>query len=199
MNKKYGVWGLGVVGASVLSFLHKHAQELGVGSLTVMDARTPSAEEQNFLNALHVQFCPQSDRLSFFNTCDAIVPSPGIDIEQMSSFKHKMVEEVDLFFSTWPRKTIAVTGTVGKTSVVHMLSRVLEHNNVHLVTGGNSWNGMLNLVDNTTDYALLELSSFQLERASSIAPYSQLSQTYILIILIGIKRLSSIPWQNTTY
>ena len=81
-----------------------------------------------------------------------------------------MIEEVDLFYKEWKKPIIAVTGTVGKTSVVHLLSEILAHNGKNVATGGNIGTAMLDLLSQTAEYALLELSSFQLERADAFTP-----------------------------
>lgn len=170
MEKKYGIWGLGVVGKSVLRYLHAHAQEFSVKSLTVMDAKIPSPEDTLFLQSIGAHFVLETEKNTFFNDQDTIIPSPGIDIHEASAYTHKMTEEVDLFFKAWKKPLIAVTGTLGKTSIVHLLSHILEHNGLTIATGGNIGTGMLDLIDQQADYGLLELSSFQLERAVSFTP-----------------------------
>lgn len=117
MKKKYGVWGLGVVGKSVLKFLHARGF-----SLSVMDARRPSDEEQAWLESLGMSYFHDTERDAFFNSHDYIVPSPGIALPSELLSKYTFIEELDLFADAWESKLIAVTGTVGKTSTVHLLS-----------------------------------------------------------------------------
>ncbi len=170
MKKNYGVWGLGVVGKSVLQFLHSHSHHYAINKLMVMDKRTPTPDETTFLKKLNIEYINQTDQNRFFTSADHIIPSPGIDIREADSYKEKMIEEIDLFFDAWQKPLIAVTGTLGKTSVVHLLSRILEHNGIKLATGGNIGTGMLDLISQKAQYGLLELSSFQLERAKRFAP-----------------------------
>lgn len=166
-KKRYGVWGLGVVGKSVLKHLSAEGHEL-----SVMDKRTPSAEETEFLEELTIRYYPETERTHFFECNDHIVPSPGVPLDAMTTYSHKIIEELDLFAAAWKKPLIAVTGTIGKTSIVHMLSAILEHNTVSVATGGNIGTGMLDLIDDqhNVGYGLLELSSFQLERTRSFAP-----------------------------
>ncbi len=170
MKKNYGVWGLGVVGKSVLQFLYTHSRECKVAKLSVMDTRAPSQEEAHFLQKLGVSYVSEQERERFFIENDVIIPSPGIDTRTVSAHRHKIIEELDLFFDAWKKPLIAVTGTVGKTSVVHLLSTIVQHNGITLATGGNIGRGMLDLVGKEADYALLELSSFQLEHAQRFSP-----------------------------
>ena len=165
MQKKYGVWGLGVVGKSVLQFLRKN----GIKQLCVMDKRSPNSEEEIFLKKVGVEFIDQGEQERFFNENDYIIPSPGIDIGKMIN-KEKLIEEADLFYDAWKKSVIGVTGTLGKTSIVHMLGQILRKNGLNIQTGGNIGTGMLDLVDEDAESALLELSSFQLERTKRFAP-----------------------------
>ncbi len=163
----YGVWGLGIVGKSVLRYLHTQGHEL-----TVMDKRIPTAEEELFLKRLNVRFFPQTESSSFFSCNDYIIPSPGIPFQEAAGYSHKMIAELELFSAAWSKPLIAVTGTVGKTSVVHILSTLLKNNGIKVATGGNIGAGMLDLLDKQDDvtHGLLELSSFQLEDTNSFAP-----------------------------
>ncbi len=165
--KKYGIWGFGIVGKSVLRHLQKFDYEL-----SVMDRQMPAADELTSLQDAGILFFTQEAQTNFFTRNDVIIASPGIDISCAQPFLDKFVEEVDLFARDWKKPLIAVTGTLGKTSVVHMLSNILAANRLTVATGGNIGTGMLDLLSqqNESDYALLELSSFQLERARIVAP-----------------------------
>ncbi len=164
--KKYGVWGLGVVGKSVLKYLHtqKHL-------LSVMDQREPTDEEKAFLAAYNIAFIAQSEQDYFFSSNDYIVASPGIS-RCPTLHASKMREELDLFCEAWSKPLITVTGSLGKTSTVELLSQLLKKMNISVATGGNIGTGMLDLrLDQEhSDYALLELSSFQLGNTSLCAP-----------------------------
>ena len=74
MSKTYGVWGLGVVGTSVLRYLSAHAISLGLEKLAVLDSRAPTNEEQVLLQAINAHFYPQKDHIPFFELCDYVVP-----------------------------------------------------------------------------------------------------------------------------
>jgi UDP-N-acetylmuramoylalanine--D-glutamate ligase len=82
--------------------------------------------------------------------------------------------EIDLFQTAWNqekiKKTIAITGTLGKTSITHLLSTILNAQTETTITGGNIGIGMLDLVQSPLEQALLELSSFQLEHTKTFAP-----------------------------
>ncbi len=110
----------------------------------------------------------------FLNTHDIIIPSPGIDIRPWyQQYKNKWLSELDLLVQYWHKPIIAITGTAGKTTVTSMLSQLLAQYDIPVATGGNIGTPMLDLVaqQKQVDYALLELSSFQLEHAHNVAPH----------------------------
>ena len=68
---------------------------------------------------------------------------------------------------------VAVTGTNGKTTTVTMLNEVLTANGAHSVACGNNGHPLIEEVEDLTfnDYAVIEVSSFQLETLSSLRPH----------------------------
>lgn len=168
MKQNYGVWGLGVVGKSVLRYLLKNATQFNVNQLTVMDKRTPTPDEEQFLRQHGIIYISQDNLASFFASNDIIIPSPGIDLTNVSEHFHKIITEIDLFYDAWKNQKkyiIGVTGTIGKTTVVHLLSDLLKHNGFQVTTGGNIGIPMFDILNEPAPWALLELSSFQLEKA----------------------------------
>lgn len=172
MKKNYGVWGLGVVGKSVLEFLYANKEHYNIYQLSVIDKRQPTEEESQFLRQHGISYIPETQLHQFFSVHDVVIPSPGIDISEAMPYKDKLVEELDLFYENWQKPLIAVTGTLGKTSVVHLLDKLLQANGIKVATGGNIGTGMLDLLKQKgiADTALLEVSSFQLERTKHFAP-----------------------------
>lgn len=167
MRQKIGIWGLGVVGKSVVKHVANHNC-----LLQVTDKRHPSEEEAQLLYKHNATYVPYENLVEFLEHNDIIIPSPGIDLRPYSQFAHKWVTELDLFYKAWHKPIIAVTGTIGKTSIVHLLTKILEHYEIKPATGGNIGLGMLDLISHKENYdtALLELSSFQLEHTTTFTP-----------------------------
>lgn len=163
-NKKIGIWGFGVVGASTVRYLHP----LGA-QLQVLDNRNLTPEEQALLTAYNIPWFNTDALPTFLEHNELIVPSPGIDLRPYAHYQSKWLSELDLFRAAYPKPIIAITGSVGKTSITHLLSTIL---NTHctVATGGNIGTGMLDLLATPSDMALLEVSSFQLELCTSFAP-----------------------------
>lgn len=165
-EERVGVWGLGVSGSSIIRYLVSRGQ--GVVALEKNSVPNRPFFDQHAIRI----FRDPEEREDFFATCDRIVPSPGIDLRPYPDVRHKIVAEIDLFQNAWRRPIIGITGTLGKTSITHLLSNLLTIGGKRVATGGNIGIGMLDLVASQEghDLAVLELSSFQLEYARQIAP-----------------------------
>ncbi len=112
-----------------------------------------------------------------------IIVSPGIDwehetLKQLRKRKIKMQGEVEL---AWERlkdvPSIGITGTNGKTTVTNMLHHVLKLNNFNTDMGGNTGKALSKIALESKcmnyqklNWLILELSSYQIEGASSIKP-----------------------------
>ena len=164
-NKKIGIWGFGLVGRSVIDFFSQSNN-----TLELFDSRSLSQEELSWLALNNVIIHKSHDPFNFLNDNDCIIPSPGVDLRLYKQFHHKLCAELDIFAQHFDKKTIAITGSVGKTSITHILFQLLKHHGTHVATGGNIGTPMLSLLKTNIDYALLELSSFQLEYSTFFAP-----------------------------
>jgi len=165
-NKKIGIWGFGVVGKAALAYFENQ----GIATI-VMDAKRLTPEERSLIEKSKSSCIDQKNCLQFLETNDYILASPGIDLRPYEKYKHKFITELDIFGECFKKPIIAITGTIGKTSITHLLSAILQTQK-KIATGGNIGTGMLSLIgqQDEVDYAILELSSFQLESCSSFAP-----------------------------
>ncbi|MCA9769917.1 UDP-N-acetylmuramoyl-L-alanine--D-glutamate ligase [Candidatus Dependentiae bacterium] len=166
-NKKIGVWGLGVVGKAAVSFLH--TQNIYI---TVCNDKNLTASEKNFLQKYNAFFCHQKNINYFFQENDFIVVSPGIDLTPYKKYQHKFLAELDLFQEFCTKPLIAITGSVGKTTIVTLLEEILKKYGHTVLVGGNIGISTLSLLSkqNNADYIILEVSSFQLEYCKQFAP-----------------------------
>ncbi len=75
-----------------------------------------------------------------------------------------LTSEMEVFLSLCPARTIAVTGSDGKTTTTTLISLFLKDAGYNVYVGGNIGTPLLNQIDhiNESDYVVLELSSFQL-------------------------------------
>ncbi len=187
-QKKIGILGFGVVGRSVLSFLEKRkkeiCQKLFGQDLTVIftvwvdslvDGKISSSDHE--LLKRHSVTCVSGAKKKlelFLREQDYVISSPGFNLNAYHEYDDKILCELDLFDDFSRHKTIAVTGTLGKTTVVKLIDNLLKQVGIRSCLAGNVGTGMLDLVAcDTCDLCqtgVLELSSFQLERSKKFAP-----------------------------
>lgn len=170
-DKKVGIWGFGVVGKSAARYLQPICSKL-----ELLDKRELTDNEKQLarqLNASCYQGNTAQEIEEFLNRNDAVIVSPGVDTRPFASFAHKFVSELDLLHASYKKPIIAITGSVGKTTVTHILGHILQSVNKAWWVGGNIGTGMLDLlsVKDQTCGAILEVSSFQLEHCRTFAPH----------------------------
>ena len=102
---------------------------------------------------------------------DEIVISPGINPnhKQIKNFETKnIITDIDLFSREFRGKFIGVTGTNGKTTFVNLLTDFLISKGINAVACGNVGVSPLSINFEDKDFAIVELSSFQLYYASDV-------------------------------
>jgi UDP-N-acetylmuramoylalanine--D-glutamate ligase len=106
---------------------------------------------------------------------DLIVVSPGVDLNN-PAIQHaiksgvKVIGDIELFaqFNTCP--VIAITGSNGKSTVTHLVVDMCKAAGKKVLMGGNIGVPALDLLEQSADVIVLELSSFQLETTYSLSP-----------------------------
>jgi len=154
-NKKIGIWGIGVVGQSVLHYVQRYSPHI-----QILDKKTHATIPT-------IIQTPQTLKL-FLEHNDFIIPSPGIALHDYASYQHKFISELDLFAREFKGHTVAVTGTVGKTTITSFISSNIPG----AMAAGNIGHAMLRVL--TTEpmptSVVLELSSYQLHYTTAFAP-----------------------------
>ena len=154
MQEKIGILGFGVVGKSVLRFLKNLDNNLDVG---IWDQR----ELQKFELELVASFSAtnfdssKTNLKSFFDLHDQIVVSPGIYLDKLTAgwwnktYDDKCVCELDFFADHFKKTSVAITGTLGKTTITNLLGKLakkLSIKELSVAIGGNIGIPMLNLI-----------------------------------------------------
>lgn len=109
---------------------------------------------------------------------DMIVPSPGVPpfnclLSEGLKMKIPILSELELASGYLKIPAIAVTGTNGKTTTTSLLGRILEHCGRRVFVGGNIGNPLISYVNGRQedDYAVIEVSSFQLQWVRNFHPF----------------------------
>ncbi len=111
---------------------------------------------------------------------DLIAISPGVPKDQPAiaaavARGAELVGDIELFARALPpeQKVIAITGSNGKTTVTALAGTLCRAAGLTTLVAGNIGDAVLDALPNTDawpDVVVLELSSFQLETTSSLAP-----------------------------
>lgn len=164
--KKIGIWGYGVFGKSAVTYFSQHNYQL-----SVIDKKQLSDADLQLLAAHHVAVYPQEQIAEFLRNNPQVIASPGVDIQPYVN-QAQFLQELDVFYTHFHKPIIAITGSIGKTTITHLLSKLLLQAGKKIVTGGNIGTPMFDLLEaqNAVDLAVLEVSSFQLEHCTQFAP-----------------------------
>ncbi|MFT7521976.1 MAG: UDP-N-acetylmuramoylalanine--D-glutamate ligase, partial [Kiritimatiellia bacterium] len=161
------VVGLGASGKAAARLAVAHG-----AVVTGVDLRTdvPSIE------GVTLQLGPH-DRQTFLDA-DLIVVSPGVsghqaDVVAAEAAGVQVIGEVALAAALLPDlPMVGITGTNGKSTVTWFVGQLLRAADLRVFVGGNLGNPLSNAVmdDETYDVAVVEVSSYQLERSGVFAP-----------------------------
>ena len=174
-NQKFMVAGMSKSGESSARFLLKHGAQVYVYDDVVSENIKALMAELEELGA-HIV-----DAESYIDAtllCDILVLSPGIPIDNPLPIAFRkqgktIIGEAELGATYLKANTVAVTGTNGKTTTVSMLNSILLNAGLNSVACGNIGTPIVGEVENLgiDDYAVVEISSFQLETLSSFLPH----------------------------
>ena len=164
-GKKIAVFGLGVSNRPLVRLL----LEFGC-DVTGCD-RTPREKLDAEVLELEKLGCKLSLGDTYLDglTADLVFRTPGMHPENpglvaLRTAGAEVTSEMDVFFALCPCTILAVTGSDGKTTTTTLISEMLKAEGKTVWLGGNIGTPLLPLVRQMTavDYAVVELSSFQL-------------------------------------
>lgn len=168
-TSKVLVVGLGVTGISVANFLH----QLGF-KFAITDSRDkPPGAEALLQEMPDMPMFTGSFDESAFKVATHLVVSPGIALNDKAIIKavangSKIVSDIDLFACAVDMPIVAITGSNGKSTVTTMLGEMAKAAGKRVGVGGNLGVPALDLLAEPADLFVLELSSFQLERTTTL-------------------------------
>ncbi|HKF48224.1 MAG TPA: UDP-N-acetylmuramoyl-L-alanine--D-glutamate ligase [Terracidiphilus sp.] len=173
-GKKVLVVGLGKSGLAAALFLRRHGAQV-----TVSDVRSAEALANDIPALLEegINVEAGGHGLLTFRRQDLIVVSPGVPLDtpelaQVRSFGLPIIGELELAARFLKGKTVAITGSNGKTTTTTLVGEVLKAAGLPTLVGGNIGVPVVGLIDESTDHtwAVLEVSSFQLESTEQFHP-----------------------------
>ena len=184
-GKRIAVLGLGVSNRPLVKLL----LEFGC-DVTGCD-RTPREKLDDEVLELETMGCKLSVGEGYLDNmeADVLFRTPGMHpgnpaIVALAEKGAKVTSEMEVFFEVAPCHLIAVTGSDGKTTTTTLIAEMLKAAGKTVWLGGNIGTPLLPLVRQMkqTDYAVVELSSFQLmdmQRCPEIALVTNLAPNHL--------------------
>ncbi len=173
-GKRVLVVGLGRSGLAAALFLRRHGAQV-----TVSDIRSAEALEKEIPMLLEEGIAVEAGGhgLLTFRRQDFLVVSPGVpmdtpEIRQVRAFGQTILGEVELATSFLKGRTLAITGSNGKTTTTSLCGAILKASGAPTLIGGNIGVPVVALADESKadGWNVLELSSFQLETIDAFRP-----------------------------
>ena len=164
------VLGLGVTGCSVIRWWRAQ----GV-PFKAADTRPGMAQDSEVLAAIGADTDVYFGEINpqILDTVSELVVSPGIALDdpfvQLARDRGiRIIGDIDIFMALAKAPVIGITGSNGKTTVTALLGTMLRQCGKQVAVGGNVGTPALDLLDDSVELYVLELSSFQLERAQDL-------------------------------
>jgi UDP-N-acetylmuramoylalanine--D-glutamate ligase len=173
-GKRVLVVGLGRSGLAAALFLRRHGAQV-----TVSDVRSVKALEKEIPMLLDAGIAVEAGGhgLLTFRRQDLLVLSPGVpldtpEVRQVRGFGQAILGEVELASRFLKGKTLAITGSNGKTTTTTLCGEILKASGAPTLVGGNIGVPVVELADVSTEegWNVLEVSSFQLETIDTFRP-----------------------------
>lgn len=167
------VVGLGVTGLAVLRALHQRGFEV----IAVDDHPSDAARAASELLAVELVEAPTPVELAaLVGASTAVAPGPGLPevhpvFEAARGAGVPVISEFDLAARWDDRPVVAITGTDGKTTVVTMVTAMLEASGSTAAAVGNTDVPLVAAIDEpATDVFVVEASSFRLGHSRRFSP-----------------------------
>jgi len=101
---------------------------------------------------------------------DLVVPSPGVPRERWAKRARRAWGDLELCYRALAAPIVAITGTNGKSTTTRLVEALLRAAGRRARAAGNLGDPALELVGAELDFAVLEVSSFQLEAVEAFRP-----------------------------
>jgi UDP-N-acetylmuramoylalanine--D-glutamate ligase len=167
-GKRVIVVGLGKSGVAAARFCHARGARV---------VATDSARRENLSDAalaLPVEIRAGGHHEVHFDSADLVVVSPGVpplpELEIAENAGAEVIGELELGARFIDIPVVAVGGTNGKSTTTTLLGELLRAGGRRVFVGGNLGTPAVEAVGRGVELCVLEVSSFQLERAPSFHP-----------------------------
>jgi UDP-N-acetylmuramoylalanine--D-glutamate ligase len=163
------ILGLGVTGLSCARYLHASGQRFAVADTRAQPPGLEALREQMPEVPVFVGDVPPS----LLNSAQRLIVSPGIALQEplvvaAANAGAQIVGDIDLFVAAAQAPVVGITGSNAKSTVTSMVGEMARAAGLDVGVGGNLGTPALDLLAPQRQLYVVELSSFQLERAARL-------------------------------
>ena len=171
MKKRVSILGSGIsgIGAAIL------AKNKGY-DVFVSDINKINAKAKNKLDSISIPWEEKNHSYNNLKESDLIIKSPGISNEseiviKLRNSKVKIISEIEFASLHTNSFIIGITGSNGKTTTSKLIYHILKKSGLNVGIAGNIGTSFSRqIAENSFEYYVLEISSFQLEDIIDFKP-----------------------------
>ncbi len=171
MKKRVSILGSGIsgIGAAIL------AKEKGY-DVFVSDNNKINSKAKNKLDSISVPWEENNHSYNHLKKSDLIIKSPGISnelevITKLRSSNVKIISEIEFASLHTNSFIIGITGSNGKTTTTELIYHILNKSGLNVGIAGNIGTSFSKqIAENSFEYYVLEISSFQLDDIIDFKP-----------------------------
>lgn len=171
MKKRVSILGSGIsgVGAAIL------AKDKGY-DVFVSDNNKINSKVKNKLDSISVPWEEKNHSYNHLKNSDLIIKSPGISNEseiiiKLRSSNVKVISEIEFASLHTNSFIIGITGSNGKTTTTELIYHILNKSGLNVGIAGNIGTSFSKqIAENSFEYYVLEISSFQLDDIIDFKP-----------------------------
>ncbi len=174
-NMAVAVIGLGISGSAAVRYLHALGAEVSVSERRSWEQLRP--EERRLVDECCRRFEGGGHSPDLLQQAELVFLSPGIPptlpvLQKLADTSVRIVGELALAAPVLASRTIAITGTNGKTTVTTLIGEILKAAGEEVCVCGNIGRPLFEclLEEQQPDTVVVEASSFQLDNAGAFRP-----------------------------
>ncbi len=171
-GKKVLVIGLARTGRDCARFLAGQGAQVALSDLR---GAAELGDEIAVLGDLPLVYHLGGEETAWLDGIDYLVPSPGVPMDnlllrQAVARQIPVLSEIELAFRHFPAPLVAITGTNGKSTTTTLIGKMIEADGKKVFLGGNLGAPFIGAVNQSWDWGVVEISSFQLEWVEEFRP-----------------------------